>query len=78
MDNADEGLKGYITEGILLKTIKLCPHCFAFGELDTGCNYIKCPLCTGEWCWVCNNPKYKPIPNRENSVACNDKSHNSH
>jgi len=65
----------YIQEGLLNKTIKKCVHCDAFGELASGCNYIKCPICKGEWCWVCELPKYKEARNKP---ACNDKSHNSH
>jgi len=64
----------YIIKGIDDKTIKLCPHCSSYGELASGCNYIKCPLCSKEWCWVCNYPKYKAV----DGPACNDKSHNSH
>lgn len=77
MAEITDDLQGYINEGKRLGTIKLCPHCCAMGELATGCNYIKCPLCNGEWCWICNNPKYKPT-DKPDSVACNDKSHNSH
>jgi hypothetical protein len=65
----------YIQNGIAAGTIKMCPHCNASGELASGCNYIKCPLCQKEWCWICNNPKYKPIGD---GTACNDKTHNSH
>jgi hypothetical protein len=65
----------YIEQGLAAKTIKICPHCNSLGELASGCNYIKCPLCQKEWCWVCNNPKYNPIEGKE---ACNDKTHNSH
>ena len=56
--------------------IKLCPHCSAPGELMSGCNYIKCPLCNNEWCFLCNLPKYKPISDQKD--CCNDKTHNSH
>ena len=71
----NESLKNdYIQQGLLNKTIKKCVHCDAYGELASGCNYIKCPLCNGEWCWVCELPKYKA----HNKPACNDKSHNSH
>lgn len=71
MENQNED---YILDGIRNKTIKLCPHCQACGELASGCNYIACPICKGEWCWVCNNPKYNAV----GKPACNDKSHNSH
>ena len=65
----------YIVEEIKKGNIKSCPHCNALGELASGCNYIKCPLCNGEWCFVCNLKKYHDINGKE---ACNDKSHNSH
>lgn len=65
----------YIKTGLSNGTIKLCPHCEIPGELASGCNYIKCPICQKEWCWICNNPKYNPAANRP---ACNDRTHNSH
>ncbi len=65
----------YVVEQMSTGQIKLCPHCKAYGELDSGCNYIKCPACNGEWCWLCQNPKYNPIADK---LACNDKTHNSH
>ena len=68
----------YIEEGLLNHTIKICPHCGSLGELASGCNYIKCPTCNGEWCWLCNKPKYKIIPTKDQEGCCNDKSHNSH
>ena len=65
-----------IQEEIYSGKIKLCPHCTAYGMLQSGCNYIKCPICQGEWCFRCNLPKFKPIFGKEE--CCNDKSHNSH
>lgn len=68
----------YIEEGIKNGSIKICPHCSILGELASGCNYIKCPICNGEWCWLCNKPKYKPLEGKEDNECCNDKNHNSH
>ena len=62
----------YISEGIKNRTIKSCPHCSALGTLDSGCNYIKCPLCNGDWCFLCS--KGKGTGNNQ----CDDKTHNSH
>lgn len=71
--NETQNENDYIQQGLFNKTIKKCPYCNACGELASGCNYIKCPLCNGEWCWLCELPKY--VTNRP---SCNDKSHNSH
>ena len=70
----------YIADGLKNKTIKLCPHCGEYGELASGCNYIKCPVkgCGGEWCWVCDKPKYRVISTKPDLGFCNDKTHNSH
>jgi hypothetical protein len=62
----------YILEGIKSGIIKLCPYCSILGVLETGCNYIKCPKCNGEWCWLCSLKK------GEGNDRCNDKTHNSH
>ena len=62
----------YVEEGLKNGSIKACPLCGILGELASGCNYIKCPSCSGEWCWQCSKKKYK------GEDACNDKSHNSH
>ncbi len=68
----------YIREGLASGNIRVCPHCESLGELVSGCNYIKCPACNGEWCWQCLKPKYKVIPSKVALGCCNDKSHNSH
>ncbi len=65
----------YIEIGLKNKTIKLCPFCKSYGELASGCNYIKCPVCKKEWCWICNNPKYTAS---NGNIARNNKTHNSH
>lgn len=64
--------------------IKPCPKCKLNTFKDGGCNYMKCSDsepksdCDCEWCWVCELPKFRPIPGLENKGACNDPSHNSH
>ncbi len=64
----------YIVAGLENRTIKLCPHCGGYGELASGCNYIKCPVkeCGKEWCFQCGLSKGNGVN------ECNDKTHNSH
>lgn len=33
--------------------IKSCPNCNLQTVKDTGCNRIKCPVCSTQWCYVC-------------------------
>jgi hypothetical protein len=58
-----------IKEELVLHIVKLCPGCGVVTLKLDGCNYLKCPMCQCEWCWLCEKRKYQ---------ECNDRDHNSH
>jgi hypothetical protein len=50
-----------------------CPNyqCGVLTQKVDGCNYLKCPLCACEWCWLCCKQKYV-------AGGCSEQAHNSH
>jgi len=35
------------------KLVKLCPQCKTKGEKIDGCDHIACPMCSYNYCWLC-------------------------
>lgn len=40
----------------ILKTSKQCPRCGVAIHRESGCNHIRCKICTHEFCWLCLGP----------------------
>ncbi|MFA5091137.1 MAG: hypothetical protein WC483_00615 [Candidatus Paceibacterota bacterium] len=49
--SADEASEAFIVKGKKRGDLHEC-MCGAIMQKDGGCNYVKCPVCQREWCWV--------------------------
>jgi hypothetical protein len=71
-------------EALTNAVVKSCPSCQKPTYKIDGCNYMDCsksdPVsnCRCLWCFQCQRPKYRPLPNKVSVGCCNDVTHNSH
>jgi hypothetical protein len=49
-------VKDAFGEWVKKNNAQQCPRCGVFGQRIEGCDYIQCPSCKFEYCWMCLDP----------------------